>query len=489
MVTTPNIPEDSEGTFYVRQLTSWARDLRVTADGDDVVAMAGVIGLRMLADRTGLTGGISAVLARRGFHPVHDRGRVLADVACSIAAGGCDIVDIETLRAQAQVFGPVASDTTALRALGEITGRDLHRIDAARAVTRQHVWDVLPGGVPVSRFAATHDSGATIVLRVDGTISISHSGKENAAGTFKGSFGFHPLGVWIDNTGELAALLPRPGNAGANTAVDLIDVIKAAIAQVPAGRRDDLLVTSDAAGASHDLIGWLTSLDTTTGRTVRYSVGFDVDAHVRAAATALAADWWQPCLSNTTGETIDGLECAELTDRLRGRLTSLGWPDSMRIFVRRRAWLPFEQPTLFDTSGYKYTAFVTNTPAFGPGAVSIQLLDARHRTHARVEDNVRTTQDTGLARLPSKSWTVNQAWCATITLAVDLICWLRLYALTGTTLAKAEPKTLRHRLFHTPARLIRASRYRRLRLPRAWPWAADLALAIDRIRRLPTPAT
>jgi len=93
------------------------------------------------------------------------------------------------------------------------------------------------------------------VLRVDGTISLAHSGKENAAGTFKGSFGFHPLGCWIDNTGELAALMARPGNAAANTATDLIDVIKAGIAQIPADRRDDLLVTSDAAGASHDLIG------------------------------------------------------------------------------------------------------------------------------------------------------------------------------------------------------------------------------------------
>jgi hypothetical protein len=35
-------------------------------------------------------------------------------MACAIAAGG---VDIEALRAQAEVFGPVASDTTALRAL------------------------------------------------------------------------------------------------------------------------------------------------------------------------------------------------------------------------------------------------------------------------------------------------------------------------------------------------------------------------------------
>ena len=113
------------------ELTGWSKDLRVVADAEDVVSLVGVVGLRMLADRTGLTAGLSAVLARPGFYPVHDRGRVLTDVACSIAAGGADLYDIEGLRAQSEVFGPVASDTTALRALSEIGDIDLYRIEEA----------------------------------------------------------------------------------------------------------------------------------------------------------------------------------------------------------------------------------------------------------------------------------------------------------------------------------------------------------------------
>jgi hypothetical protein len=58
---------------------------------------------------------------------------------------------------------------------------------------------------------------------------------------------------------------------------------------------------------------------------------------------------------------------------------------------------------------------------------------------------------------------------------------------------KAEPKTLRYRIFQTPARLVRARRYRWLCLPRTWPWATDLATdlatAIETIRRMPMPAT
>jgi Transposase DDE domain group 1 len=187
----------------VRELTGWSKDLRVRADADDVVAMVGVVGLRMLADRTGLTGGLSAVLARPGLHPVHDRGRVLTDVACSIAAGGTDLYDIEALRAQGEVFGPVASDTTALRALSEIGDRDLFRVDERRAAARAHLWGLLPDGVPASTYAGGVSVGATIVLRVDGTITLAHSGTERAEGTFKKSFGFHSLGVWVDNTGEL----------------------------------------------------------------------------------------------------------------------------------------------------------------------------------------------------------------------------------------------------------------------------------------------
>jgi hypothetical protein len=96
--------------------------------------MVGVAAVRMLADRTGLTQAIPAILARPGFRPIHDRGRVLVDMACAIAAGG---VDIEALRAQAEVFGPVASDTTALRALWRRfrpTRTTHHRVRAPRRV-------------------------------------------------------------------------------------------------------------------------------------------------------------------------------------------------------------------------------------------------------------------------------------------------------------------------------------------------------------------
>lgn len=71
------------------------------------MSTVGALGLRMLADRSGLTAGLSGALVRRNFFPVHDQGRVLTDVATAIACGARDIVDIEALRAQAELFGPV----------------------------------------------------------------------------------------------------------------------------------------------------------------------------------------------------------------------------------------------------------------------------------------------------------------------------------------------------------------------------------------------
>lgn len=461
--------------------TAWSRDLRVTADGRGVVAMAGAVGLRMLADRTGLTAGLSRVLARRGFTPVHDRGRVLTDLAVAVACGARDIVDIEALRAQRDLFGPVASDTTALRALGEVGGGRVGPIATVRAAARAHLWEQLPDGPPPVMIAGDVSLGEVVVLRVDATLVEAHSRKEKAAATYRKGFGHHPLGCWISNTGELAALMLRPGNANANTAADLIAVCKQAIAQVPVRWRARLLVTSDGAGFSHELIDWLTNQNHAADRRVEYSIGWPIDTDMRAAITALPRHVWVPAVDNTDGSVRDDLQVAEVTGLLRQRLERSGWPRNMRIFVRRRRLPPGQQHTLFDLDGYAYSAFATNTTS----GMSIQLLDARHRGHARVEDDVRTTKDTGLAHLPSHHFTVNQAWCTAVAIAVDLLAWLRL--LGPPQLARCEPATLRYRLLHVAARLVRGQRRRWLRLPANWPWAHALVEAIAAIRAMPLP--
>jgi len=458
------------------QSTAWSRDLRVTADGSGVVSHVGAALLRMLADRGGLTGALSGALARRGWWPVHDRGRVLVDLAVMIADGGEAICDIDVLRHQNEVFGAVASAATCWRALDEIDAVRLRRIATARAKVRAGVWTLM-GQVPAARAAGREIGAGVVVLDVDSTIVIAHSDKAGAAPTYKHTFGFHPILVTCDNTNELLAVKLRPGNAGANTAADHLDVLAEAFAQVPAKHRRHLLVRGDSAAGTHKVIGWLTTQGQRRGRVVEFSIGWAIGEAERVAITALPESAWSPAI-NTDGGVRDGADVAELT----GLLSLSGWPNGIRVIVRRERPHPGAQLSLFEEAdGWRYTAFTTNT-AIG----ALQWLEARHRAHARVEDRIRCAKDTGLRRLPSREFAINQAWCTAAAIACDLIAWLQILALHG-ELATAEPKRLRYRLLHTAARLTHGQRHRWLRIPATWPWADQITTAFTRIAAIPAP--
>jgi len=437
----------------------------------------------MLADRVGLTGHLSAATSRRGFIPGHDRGRVLVDLATMVTAGGEAIADIDTLRHQVQVLGPVASPPTAWRALDELTPAVLKRVAAARAKTRARVWDLIPAGVPASRVAGTALPADVIVLDVDATIVRVHSDKENAAATFKRTYGYHPLAVWCDNTQELLAAVLRPGDAGSNTAADHIAVLGDAISQVPAAHRKKMLVRADGAGASHDLVDWLTGLNTAPkhgrrGRAVEYSVGFAITQGVRDVISLVPKDTWSVAL-DADGDVREHADVVEITGLLPATIRQ-SWPVDMRVIVRREHPHPGAQLSLFEAEhGWRYQAFATNT---AQGQVA--FLEARHRAHARVEDRIRIAKDMGLGRFPSREYAINTAWLTVVGLAADLTAWLRLLALPE-ALKACEPKALRYRFLHVPARLTTGSRRRYLRLPASWPWVTDAVTTFANVMAIP----
>ncbi|MBQ0901304.1 IS1380 family transposase [Micromonospora sp. U21] len=458
------------------QSTDWSRGLSVEVGGRGVVSHAGMVLLRTLADRTGLTGALSQAVARRGFTPGRDRGRVLTDLAVMIADGGEAIADIGVVRHQGEVFGQVASPATCWRALDEIGDVQIRRITRARATVRARVWSLFDQ-VPAAWAAGREVGAGVVVLDVDATLLLAHSEKDGADKTYKHTFGFHPLLVTCDNTREMLAIRLRPGNAGANTAADHLHVLDEAFTQIPAVYRRHLLVRADSAGASHSVLDWLTGQDAKRGRRVEYSIGWSITAAERRAITKIPTSGWSPAI-NADGGVRDGAHVAELT----GLLTLAGWPAGMRVIVRRERPHPGAQLSLFEErDGWRYTAFVTNTRA---GA--LQWLEARHRAHARVEDRIRCAKDTGLRRLPSREFPINQAWCTLAAIAADLIAWLQILALTG-DLARCEPKTLRYRVLHTAARLVHGQRRRRLRIPSTWPWASHIAAAFTRIAAIPAP--
>ncbi|MGB8198750.1 MAG: hypothetical protein WCF33_03475 [Pseudonocardiaceae bacterium] len=160
------VPASWRGTFQV-DVTAWSKGLSVDVGGHGVVSHVGSGLLRLVADRVGLTSALSTALTRPGFWPVHDRGRVLVDLAVVIADGATTISEIDTLRHQGELFASVASDTTAWRALEEITPAQLGTIAAARARVRAHVWrqiEARHGAIPPARVAGG-DLGEVTVIR------------------------------------------------------------------------------------------------------------------------------------------------------------------------------------------------------------------------------------------------------------------------------------------------------------------------------------
>ncbi len=110
-----------------------------------------------------------------------------------------------------------------------------------------------------------------------------------------------------------------------------------------------------------------------------------------------------------------------------------------------------------------------------------------------MEDRIRQAQNAGLHRLPSRLFSINQAWLQLALIAADLLAWTQTMLLTSNddqtrALAKAEGKTIRYRLLHTGARLTRTGRRTFLRLAEGWPWAHTLARAFTTLRHIPLPA-
>jgi hypothetical protein len=474
-----------EGTFRVQDTRDRPK-ITVTVDGRGVVAHAGARLLTDLAEATGLTEEFCGVLApTRERSGGHEPGRVAVDLAVMLGNGGETISDLAALRDQPALFGAVASTATAWRVLDSVDAAVLNELRSARAVARERAWlqraELTGRSVPAVEVAGVPLPG--LVLDVDASCVDCHSEKQGAAPTFKGGFGYHPILVFLDNTREALAGILRPGNAGSNTAADHIMVLDAALAQIPDEHRHGtpILIRADSAGCTQAFLAHLRGLREQHMQ-VSFSVGFAIDVAVRTAIQQLPAGAWTPAI-DIDSEIRDGAWVAEIT----GLLDLAGYPEGMRVIVRRERPHPGAQLSLFDhEEGFRHLAFATDTP-YGRGG-AIAFLEARHRAHARVEDRIRTGKDTGIGRFPSRLFAVNQAWLELALTAIDLLAWTQTILLDG-ELAMAEPKALRYRLLHVAARITRGARRTWLRINEHWPWRHEIAAAFARLTALALPVT
>jgi hypothetical protein len=287
-------------------------------------------------------------------------------------------------------------------------------------------------------------------------------------------------------------MLLRPGNAGSNTFTDHKEVLTAALRQVPAAFRRRILIRLDGAGASHDLVKHLLSLSTKR-MTVLFTCGWTILPADEEAIAALPRSAWQPGLLQDGG-LEDDKDCAEIT-HLMSRADD--WPGGLRFIARRvkPSRRHKKNMTAFEKkAGWKYSITCTNIPRTGmadvPGSQHAQFIDVLQRDHATVEtDGVRTAKAMGLRNLPSKSWKVNCGWVLAANIAADLTAWARLIGLHDQPeLRDATPDTLRYRVWHLPARLVRHARKRTLKISPDWPWKDAFITCWNRLCALPAPS-
>jgi Transposase DDE domain group 1 len=444
--------------------------LHVTADGTGQVGHAGSALLVGVADRIGLTRALSAALAStRQRRSAHDPGVVLRDLAVMLADGGKCLADLGAQRDQLDLFGGVASDSTAFRVIDSIDAECLERLRGAIAVARARAWKL---GGRLQRQKKKRKGVELTVIDIDATLTTAHSEKEQAAGNFKGGYGHHPLLAYLDDSGEALAGVLRPGNAGSNTASDHKQVLDLALAQLDEqALAGEIVVRADGAGATHELCDYCREAN------LRFSFGFDLTEPVREAIIGLAESSWIKAI-RPDGKNRKHSWVAEITDHVM----LSGWPEQLRLIARRTKLREGDQQSFADHDGYRLAVFITDQTD-----KNIARLDLTHRGHARVEDRIREGKDCGMRNLPFKSFSHNQVWLWLVMLAQDLLAWAKQLCLADEARAW-ELKRLRYRMLHQSGRIARHSRRTILRLSCDWPWSEQLEAAFARLKALPPPA-
>lgn len=255
-----------------------ARGPRVVLDArlESLVTHSGALLLEeTIVKIAGLAGGLSAALGPwRKPRARHDPGKAILDLAVGVAIGGDCASDLAAVRAQPDLFGPVASDPTISRLFTALSEENLDTdaavaaIRQARATARARVW------ARRRRLAGTpgRRDGGQVIIDIDATIVAAHSDKQHAEPTHKRTYGLAPMCSFIDRgatgSGEVLALNLRPGNASPWKSEDHIEVLSDALAQLPETERAQVLVRTDAGGCSMKFLNHITDA------ALEYSIGF-----------------------------------------------------------------------------------------------------------------------------------------------------------------------------------------------------------------------
>ncbi|MCY3559565.1 MAG: transposase [bacterium] len=313
---------------------------------------------------------------------------------------------MEYLRAQRELFGDAASDSTLYRAIRGLGAGGGEALSASTVAVRERLW-------------AGAERAEPLVVDIDSTpVEVHSENKQGAAPDDKGGYGFRPM-VCSAAGGEPLWVKQRPGNAAANSISDHLEVLDAAVAVLPradaAGRRGGgggdlvrrpLVARADAAGRSTRIARGCRD------RNVGYCVSARAAAGVRAAVGAASSDPdRRQDAERGTGRRRSRAQAADLT----GTADLSGRPEGTRLVARREPLRPGAQRSLFDSDHRRYWGFCTDQS--GEPARPDRLM----RSHADAADAVRRLKGSGLARMPFTDWDANAAWAALCMIGLALV--------------------------------------------------------------------
>lgn len=429
--------------------------IEVVFDEDSLVSDAGLLAASTLVSRLGLKDMIDETVCP----PQSGRGSGAKTLTAVYAMllGGSFFTDADRLRAGSAAsvlnFKPVAPTTLGTFARSfEWTHVD--QFDSAQEQALGRAWD-----------AGVCRPGNTITVDIDSTIcQVYGKAKEGAQRGYTKVLGFHPLVAVRNDTGEIVHARMREGGSQQGHAHFAEQSLLRMRRLSP---NADLTLRADSGLFSWDLIDRLCENNT------RFLIAISQYVNVKALVAAIPEKQWR-----TIGYTEDGeAQVAETT------LTSARRRDkpthTVRLVVRR------SRPT--DDRGqpcreWRHHALVTDIPH---DELDTEAADAAYRNHARVELGIKDLKAGGLAHCPSGTLTANAAWLACAALAHNIARWVAFIGRPLKSAKLAVAATVALRLFAVPGRLVNRSGRLTLRLPSRWPWAAQFATTLRRIRNLP----
>ena len=413
-------------------------------------------------------------IVRERLHVPSDKGSNASGKVATIVAGmltGADSIDdLDVVRhgGMPALFGGVYAPSTLgefLRAFAHGHVRQLQGVSREFLIQLARQTPLLPG------------AGAVTFIDVDSLLRRMYGKKKQGVGFGHAKVGgykvllrgYNPLVATIstpDAAPVIAATQLRAGNASsargaASLVAEAIATTKAALSAQPRPAAGEIVVRADSAFYSRKVIAACRRSG------VRFSITIRIDAKVRKAIEAVAADAWveieypQPIWDDEQQRFVSRAQIAEI-----GYTAFEGTRDAVtaRLIVRR---IPDLNKNAVDGQGelfpvWRYHGAFTDSPF-----VLVQA-EAQHRGHAVIEQVFAELIDGPLAHLPSGRFDANNAWLTCIAIAHNLT--RAAATLAGRRYATARPATIRRHLINLAGRIARHARGLTIHLPQHWPW-------------------